>query len=97
MAPHYPRPQLTGNRKLTYRLDGEKGHNMKFSKKRMIQRLTREGKTDKITPDIETIMDNLDGQEATASCWNRQVYGEPVLYVIGKDGKGEYVNESDCI
>ena len=43
------------------------------------------------------IMDNLDGQEAVASCWHRVVYGEPVLYVVGKDGTGRYVNESDCI
>lgn len=70
---------------------------MKFSKQKMIERLTAEGRADAITEGIITIMDNLDGQEATASCWKRQVYGEPVLYVYGKDGQGEYVNEADCI
>lgn len=70
---------------------------MRFSKQKMIERLTEEGRADAITESIIAIMDNLDGQEATASCWKREVYGEPVLYVYGKDGNGEYVNEADCI
>ena len=70
---------------------------MKFSKEKMIARLTAEGRADAITDGIIAIMDNLDGQEASASCWKRQVYDEPVLYVYGKDGHGEYVNEEDCI
>ncbi len=70
---------------------------MKFCKDRMIARLTEEGRAEAITDGILAIMDNLDGQEASASCWKRQVYGEPVLYVVGKDGNGEYVNEVDCI
>lgn len=70
---------------------------MKFSKQRMIDRLIKEGLTDKITGEIIAIMDNLDGQEANASCWRRQVLDEPVYYVTGKDGHGEYVNENDCI
>lgn len=70
---------------------------MRFSKQKMIKRLTEEGRADAITESIIAIMDNLDGQETTASCWNREVYGEPVLYVYGKDGNGEYVNEADCI
>ena len=69
---------------------------MKFSKQMMIDRLTREGRAEEITPDIEAIMDNLDGQTASASCWRRQVYDEPVLFVVGKDGVGKYVNENDC-
>lgn len=69
----------------------------RFSKEKMISRLKREGLADQITPDIEKIMDNLDGQEATSSCWRRQVYDEPVYWCVGKDGKGEYVNENDCI
>lgn len=68
-----------------------------FAKERMVARLTKEGRADQITPDIIAIMDNLDGQTAHASCWRRQVYDEPVLWVIGKDGSGEYVNEEDCI
>ena len=70
---------------------------MKFSKQKMIERLTREGKADQIDDEIEAIMDNLDGQEASSSCWNRQVYGDPVLWVVGKNGHGDYVNEEDCI
>lgn len=70
---------------------------MKFSKQRMIDRLSTEGRADMITADVLAIMDNLDGQEASASCWRRRVYDEPVYYVVGKDGEGQYVNENDCI
>lgn len=68
-----------------------------FKKEKMIARLTEEGRADQITPDIIAIMDSLDGQPASHICWERQVMGEPVLWVIGKDGKGHYVNELDCI
>lgn len=69
---------------------------MRFKKKLMIARLKKEGLSDKITPEIEKIMNNLDGCEATSSCWNRRVFDDPVLYVVGKDGTGQYVNENDC-
>lgn len=69
---------------------------MRFSKQRMIDRVKKAGLGDRLTEDIIKTMDNLDGQEATASCWRRQVYGEPVLWVVGKDGTGEYVSEEDC-
>ena len=67
-----------------------------FKKQKMIDRLTAEGRADQITQDVLDIMDNLDGCKASASCWRRQVYDEPVLWVVGKDGNGEYVNENDC-
>lgn len=70
---------------------------MVFSKAKMVERLTEEGRADMITEGILEIMDNLDGQEAISSCWRRQVHGEPVYWVVGKDGNGEYVNEDDCI
>ena len=70
---------------------------MVFKKKRMVMRLTEEGRADMITPEIEAIMDDLDGQEASESCWDRRVHGEPVLWVVGKSGKGTYVNENDCV
>lgn len=69
---------------------------MKFRKELMIERLTKEGLADKITEEIIAIMDNLDGQEAVENCWRRRVYDEPLLWVVGKNGKGEYVNELDC-
>lgn len=69
---------------------------MVFSKKKMIERVTREGRADMINDEVMAIMDNLDGQEAGTNSWHRQVYGEPVLAVRGKDGKYYDVNELDC-
>ena len=69
---------------------------MKFRKDLMIARLTKEGLGSQITQEIIEIMDNLDGQDASESCWRRRVHGEPLLWVVGKNGKGEYVNEMDC-
>ena len=69
---------------------------MKFYKEMMMDRLKKEGRLAEVDSESLAIMDNLDGQEATASCWNRVVYGEPVLFVRGKDGEGAYVNEADC-
>ena len=69
---------------------------MKFSKEMMIKRITEEGMAEMLDEPTLAIMDNLDGQEATASCWRRQVYMEPVLWVVGKNGEGNYVNEKDC-
>ena len=69
----------------------------KFSKARMIKRVNEEGRSEMLTDDVIAMMDNLDGQEASNSCWRRTVFGEPVCWVIGKDGVGAYVNERDCI
>lgn len=69
---------------------------MVFKKQKMINRLKKEGLGDKITDEIIAIMDDLDGQEANENCWNRKVHGEPVYYVYGKSGNGQYVNENDC-
>lgn len=69
---------------------------MKFCKDRMIARLTEEGRADAITDEILAIMNNLDGQEVNKTCWRRTVYDEPVYWVWGKDGHGQYVNENDC-
>ena len=69
----------------------------KFSKERMIKRIKEEGRVDMLTDDVIEIMDNLDGCEASNSCWRRTVFNEPVCWVIGKDGTGAYVNERDCI
>lgn len=47
-------------------------------------------------PEIVKILEDLDGQDATPSCWRRQVQGEPVMYVVGRSGEGQYVSEDDC-
>ena len=69
---------------------------MRFSKAKMIARIKKEGREDMIDNEVTAIMDNLDGQTAEASCWRRVVHGEPGLWVVGKDGNGQYVNEADC-
>ena len=69
----------------------------KFSKEKMIKRVTEEGKADMLTPEIMALMDNIDGCEVSTSCWLRTVYQEPVYWVVGKDGTGLYINEKDVI
>ena len=69
---------------------------MRFSKQKMIDRVTAEGRADMINDEVIRIMDNLDGQECTTASWHRQVYDEPVLSCKGKDGKYYDVNENDC-
>ena len=69
---------------------------MIFRKQKMIDRVTREGRADMINDTVLAIMDKLDGKKATANCWRRQVYDEPVLWVDLGNGQGEYVNELDC-
>lgn len=70
---------------------------LKFSKKKMIDRVTKAGKADMLTEDVIAIMDNLDGCPVDTNCWKRVVYGEPVYWCVGKNGKGDYVSEDDVI
>ena len=69
---------------------------MIFRKQKMIDRLTSEGRYDEIDDNEMEIMELLDGREATDNCWDRQIYGMPVMYVRLEDGAGYYVNEDDC-
>ena len=73
------------------------GAEMVFSKAKMIERLTNEGKVEAITNEIILIMDNLDGQQVSTSSWNRQVNDAPVYTCVGKDGESYDVNENDCV
>lgn len=72
------------------------GVEMHFSKQKMIDRLTKEGRANMITDEIMEILDNLDGQPVGTNSWNRQVKGEPVYSCTGKDGKCMDVYEGDC-
>ena len=67
-----------------------------FRKDKMIARVTAAGKADMIDAEVMAMMDNLDGCEASASCWERVVKGAPVYWVVGKDGNGAYVADVDC-
>ena len=70
---------------------------MKFSKQKMLDRIKAEGRMDLVGETELGIMDNLDGQPVKKICWDRAVKDEPVYWCVGKDGKGEYVNENDCV
>lgn len=70
---------------------------LKFSKQKMLDRIKSEGREDLIDDKVKQIMDNLDGQMTNPHCWQRVVNDEPVYYVVGKDGTGNYVNEKDCV
>ena len=70
---------------------------MIFKKELMIARLKSEGREEEITKEDLEIMENLDGQPAIASCWLRVVHDTSVLWVVGRDGVGQYVNERDCV
>ena len=74
-----------------------RGVEMVFSKRRMLERLKRDGRLGEVTAEIIGIMDNLDGQAVTTSSWNRQVYLQPVYSCTAKDGSVVDVNENDCV
>lgn len=70
---------------------------MVFSKQKMLERVRKANMMDLVTDTELAIMDDLDGQEVTASCWERVVKGQPVYWCVGKSGAGQYVNEKDCV
>ena len=70
---------------------------MRFSKERMVKRVTDAGMGHMLDEKTLAKMDDLDGCEASPSCWERVVNGKPLLWVVGKSGEGSYVNEADCI
>ena len=72
------------------------GAKLVFKKERMLKRIEREGLSHMVTDETLAIMDNLDGQEVTTACWNRQVFDCPVYACTGKDGKVYDVFEDDC-
>ncbi len=69
---------------------------MVFKKKKMINRLTKKGLSNRITPAIMKIMDNIDGCEAVESDWSVIKSKGNLLWVKGRNGIGEYVNRADC-
>lgn len=73
------------------------GVEMYFSKKKMIERVTAEGKADMLTEATLKVMDNLDGQPVTTACWQRRVDDMPVYSCTGKDGEVLPVFEGDCV
>ena len=70
---------------------------MVFKKEKMIARIKAEGREEALEhPDVKRILEDLDGCEVEKNCWRRVVHGEPVYWVVGRNGTQEYVNEADC-
>ena len=69
---------------------------MVFRKSKRIKRLMDAGMEIIFNEETLRIMDNLDGCPASPFCMGVELLDEPVLYVIGKDGTGRYVNAFDC-
>lgn len=63
-----------------------------FSMKKMMKRLKAEGREHLVEPQFKNLMYELDGHKASARCWRRVVYGQPVMYCCG-----HLVNELDCV
>ena len=68
---------------------------MKFSAEKMKARLIAEGKGDKITDEILSIMNKLDGKEVEKNRFKALVYDE-IEYGITVDGEYFTVNINDC-
>lgn len=73
------------------------GVEMYFSKKKMVERVTAEGKADMLDEATLKTMDNLDGQPVTTASWQRVVNNMPVYSCTGKDGEVLPVFEGDCV
>lgn len=73
------------------------GVKMIFKKDLMLKRIEAEGMGHLVGAQELAIMDNLDGQEVSSACWDRQVNGAPVYSCFGKDGKTYNVNEVNCV
>lgn len=69
---------------------------MVFRKQKMIDRVIAEGNASMIDDTVLAIMDNLDGCYAESYNWESVVKGSNLLWCVGKDGTGQYVNPLDC-
>lgn len=67
---------------------------MKFSAKKMRERLIREG-NEQMLPQIEDILEKIDGKEAVKNRWKALVEDE-VVYEVEADGKYYPVLIVDC-
>ena len=68
-----------------------------FKKELMKLRISEVGLSYEWTDEIEEIANDLDGMEANPRNWMAVVNEEPVMWVVGRSGKGRYVNADDCI
>lgn len=67
-----------------------------FSKKLMMERLEREGRSHLVDEESAKIMDMLDGQEAVKNDFKALIYDELEFFVrVG--GKNYPVNPADCV
>lgn len=67
-----------------------------FSKKKMLDRLEKEGRLDAIDEESNEIMNRLDGREAVKNDFKALVFGQ-LEYFVRLDGQNFPVNPNDCI
>lgn len=67
-----------------------------FSKKKMMERLERDGMAHLVDEESAKIMDMLDGKEARKNDFKALIYDE-LEYYVSCQGQNYPVNPSDCI
>ena len=68
-----------------------------FRMSKMLARLEKEGRASEVTPQIMSIMRQLDGRTGTDYNWQSVVGDEPLVLINDDDvPQGLYVNVDDC-
>ena len=67
-----------------------------FRKKKMVDRITQEGRADMLDPPTLAFMDELDGLEAFPNRWRQTVHFEENAYYCMLNGDQIPVNFLDC-
>ena len=59
----------------------------RFSKAKFLEAVRKVGNMGQITPEMECVLDNFDGCEATKNSWKALVFGTEEYIVTGKGGR----------
>ena len=72
--------------------------NMRFSKEKMLARLTKEGRMHMVEPEDLALMDKLDGKIGNDYNWESFVNGNNLVWIPADDEleEGAYVCRADC-
>lgn len=72
--------------------------NMRFSKGKMLARLTKEGRMHMVGPEELALMDKLDGKVGNDYNWESVTNGANLVWIPADDEleEGTYVSRLDC-